>query len=43
LSCKLVVYYTEVMKQGGSCLCLKVTSFLSLCLGLIGHRGYDWP
>jgi len=35
------VYYTEVVKQGVSCLCLKVTSSLNLCLGLIGHRGCD--
>ena len=25
-----LVYYTEVVKQGVSCLCLKVTSTLSL-------------
>jgi len=36
-----LVYYNEVAKQGVSCLCLKVTSSLSLCLGLIGHRSCD--
>jgi hypothetical protein len=41
VSIDTLVYYTEVVKQGVSCLCLKVTSTLCFGLGLIGHKGCD--